>query len=191
MKVRKTLEKDQSIADPYEAYRNGSIIECPWPNDVIVSETGPAVFCSLKLCCHSRLFFFFVVVHFKFRSGNKVFLFHPGNLLFRNLVESKYEEHEYAQTQSAKVDITRAVIAEILVERGGRFVVWDKDLGWYVQLTNESQIREKVAVYMREFKKRVRAMGNHQVNESSTEKFQQQNGGKRRRFNKDCDVSCM
>jgi hypothetical protein len=125
-----------------------------------------------------RLCFIFL----KFRSGNKVYLFHPGNLLFRNLIESKLEEHENAPTQSQKVEITRWIVNQILVERKGQFVVWDKSAGWYTALTDESQIREKVAVYFREFKKRVRAMGNHQIEESSTFKFQQQDGRKRKHY---------
>jgi hypothetical protein len=118
-----------------------------------------------------------------------VYLFHPGNLLFRNLVEEKFEEHTNAVTQAKKVDITWWVIDEILVRRNGRFLVWDKQTGWYTTLTNENVIRDKVAVYIREFKKRVRAMGNRQEEESSTSKFEQQDGHKRRRTNGD-DICC-
>ncbi|KAG7374793.1 hypothetical protein IV203_013888 [Nitzschia inconspicua] len=161
MKVRKVLEKQQLTSLSHpDGEPRQSIIECPGLQDVI------------------------------FRSGNKVYMFHPGNLLFRNLVEANFEEHENAQTQSEKADITRRVIKEILVERRGRFVVWDKGAGWYTELTNESQIREKVAVYIREFKKRIRAMDNRQVSESSTEKFQLHNGNKRRRFSQDDNICC-
>jgi hypothetical protein len=104
-------------------------------------------------------------------------------------VEEKFEEHSNAQTQAEKVDITWWVINEILVRRNGRFLVWDKQAGWYKVLTNESRIREKVAVYIREFKKRVRAMSNRQEEECSTNRFEQQDGEKRRRTTTD-DVCC-
>jgi hypothetical protein len=132
---------------------------------------------------------FLLLLFLKFRSGNKVYLFHPGNLLFRDLVEETFEKHSNAQTQAEKVDITWWVINEILVRRNGRFLVWDKQAGWYTPLTNESRIREKVAVFIREFKKRVRAMGNLQEEESSTSKFEQQDGRKRRRTDGD-DICC-
>jgi hypothetical protein len=105
--------------------------------------------------------------------------------MFRNLIESKLEDHENAQTQAQKVEITRWIVDHILVVRKGRFVVWDKGAGWYTTLKDECQIREKVALYFREFKKRVRATANLQTEESSTFKFQQQDGRKRKRYDND------
>jgi hypothetical protein len=194
IKVRKAIESQNDSTNyiTTNAPCTGSIVECPGVTDVIVSFFGENFCTALALVTPYGAVCALTIGHLalfpQFRSGNKVYLFHPGNLLFRNLVEEKFEEHSNAQTQAEKVDITWWVINEILVRQNGRFLVWDKQAGWYTVLTNESRIREKVAVYIREFKKRVRAMGNRQEEESSTTKFEQQDG-KRRRTNGD-DVCC-
>jgi hypothetical protein len=105
-------------------------------------------------------------------------------------VEETFEEHSNAQSQAEKVDITWRVINEILIQQNGRFLVWDKQAGWYTTLKDEGRIRQKVAVYIREFKRRVRAMSNRQEEESSTSKFENQDSIKRRRTNGD-EVCCV
>jgi hypothetical protein len=115
-----------------------------------------------------------------FRLG-KSCLFHPGNHMFRSLIEDIFEAHDNAATQEEKVLITWSVIDRVLIEKKGRFFVWYSRGGWWSELNDRSQIRSKVAVYIREFKKRVKAMGNRRVNESSTNKFEDQDGRKRSR----------
>ena len=56
---------------------------------------------------------------------------------------------------------------------------WHCRGGWWTELTDRAQIRAKVAVYIREFKKRVKALGNCQTSESSTFTFGGQDGRKR------------
>ena len=106
--------------------------------------------------------------------------------MLRNLVEDAFEKHENAKTQAEKVDITWSVIQEILQKRHGRFLVWDKNNGWYTTLTDTSQIREKVALYIRQFKKKLRAKINEQEVDSSTKDFEVQDGRKRKRSDADC-----
>jgi hypothetical protein len=115
-----------------------------------------------------------------FRLG-KSYLVHPGNTMFRNIIESKYEEHNDAKTQERKVAITWWVIDEVLQRRSGRFLVWDSRGGWWTEAKDRSQIRSKVAVYIREFKKKVKAKQKIQFNESSTFKFERQDLRKRKR----------
>ncbi|KAL3929377.1 MAG: hypothetical protein SGARI_004764, partial [Bacillariaceae sp.] len=88
-----------------------------------------------------------------FRLG-KSYLFHPGNLMFRNLIEEVFEAHNSAESQEEKVNITWSVIDKVLIEKKGRFLGWDSRGGWWIEMKDRSQIRTKVAVHIREFKKR-------------------------------------
>lgn len=113
-----------------------------------------------------------------FRFG-KSYLSHPGNATFRGLIEANFEEHNQATTTEAKVAVTWRMVEDI-ENRGGRFLVWDKR-GWWTKTTDRSQIRSKIAVSLKEHKKRVVAYKNVQHTTSSTYQFERQDGGKRKR----------
>lgn len=95
---------------------------------------------------------------------------HPGNVKFHNLIES-YHEKGLGITAASK-----QIIADILKDNGS-ILVWDKR-GWWTKETDMSQMRFKVSVSYRDYKKKSRAK--MQVNNSSTFAFQTQH--KRRRL---------
>mmetsp|Transcript_27321 Transcript_27321/g.48345 ORF Transcript_27321/g.48345 Transcript_27321/m.48345 type:complete len:524 (+) Transcript_27321:363-1934(+) len=113
-----------------------------------------------------------------FRFG-KSYLSHPGNTAFRGLIEANFDEHNDASTTDAKVAVTWRIVQEV-ERRGGRFLVWHKR-GWWEQITDRAQIRSKVAVSLKEHKKRVLAKKNMQSMSSGTFKFERQDGKKRKR----------
>lgn len=113
-----------------------------------------------------------------FRFG-KSYLSHPGNATFRGLIEANFDEHNNATTTEAKVAVTWRIVEDI-ENRGGKFLVWDKR-GWWKETTDRAQIRSKIAVSLKEHKKRVVARKNVQHNTSSTYQFERQDGGKRKR----------
>ncbi|KAG7373366.1 hypothetical protein IV203_034090 [Nitzschia inconspicua] len=112
-----------------------------------------------------------------FRCG-QAYLSHPGNVMFRGLIEAMFQEHNNALSSESKVNITWQIIEEV-EHIGGRFLVWDD--GWWKVMTEKQQIRSKVAIAFKDHKRRVKAMSNCQVTQSSTLKFQQQDGRKRKR----------
>ena len=114
-----------------------------------------------------------------FRFGTS-YLSHPGNVMFLGIIESKSFEHTVA-SQEEKKAITWWVIQQVVEKRKGRFLSWDSKLGSWSLLTDPNQVRNKVAVCFREQKKRHKARQNRQMSESSTSKFQRQDGAKRRR----------
>jgi hypothetical protein len=91
---------------------------------------------------------------------------HPGNVMFRGLVESKHFEHSIALTREAKIEITNSVISEIK-KRGGRFLAWN-NLTWWTELTDERVIYSKIAVFFRNSKVSAKAKSNRQSIKSST-----------------------
>ena len=100
------------------------------------------------------------------------YLCHPGNAMFRGLVEKHYHQHSTAITTDEKVAITWSIVNEV-DQRQGRFLVWDPN-GYWKQLRDRTLIRTKVAGALKDHKRRVKAKANHQVNHSSTSVFQQQ-----------------
>jgi hypothetical protein len=112
-----------------------------------------------------------------FRYG-KSYLSHPGNAMFRGLIEAKHDEHNEGTTE-AKVGATWWVVDEVL-RKDGRFLVWD-NRGWWVQLHDRKEIRAKVAISFKEYKKKLNSQKNRRVNESSTYDFERQDGRKRKR----------
>lgn len=91
---------------------------------------------------------------------------HPGNAMFRGLVESKHTQHSLAPTREAKMQLINSVIQEVQ-QAGGRFLVWDKAV-WWTELTDEKQIYAKVAVFFRNSKISARAKKSCQSTKSST-----------------------
>ena len=82
--------------------------------------------------------------------------FHPGNSLFKGLIEEKKEEHALL-SQSGKRDLAWSIVEEIDI-RNGRFLTWDRKSGFWVQLRDRSEIRLKVATSLRDFNKHSRTI---------------------------------
>lgn len=109
---------------------------------------------------------------------------HPGNVMFRGLVESKHFAHSAATTREEKIDITRSVITAVK-NRGGRFLAWNNQT-WWTELTDEKLIYTKIAVFFRNSKVSAKAKTNRQSTKSSTYIFADQSmDDKRRKLDND------
>ena len=73
---------------------------------------------------------------------------HPGNVMFRSLIESKIDEH-FAATRSQKAAIAWSIVREVEL-KGGRFLKWD-NRGWWTEFEDRSEIRYKIPTYFRDF----------------------------------------
>lgn len=113
-----------------------------------------------------------------FRSG-KSYMSHPGNMMFRELIEHHINEHNVA-TQDRKKNLTWQVIEEV-ENKGGRFLEYDRDVGTWTELTDRSVIRHKIATYFKEFRRKVKAQKQIQMVDSSTSDFQAQDGRRRKK----------
>mmetsp|Transcript_20998 Transcript_20998/g.43231 ORF Transcript_20998/g.43231 Transcript_20998/m.43231 type:complete len:475 (+) Transcript_20998:260-1684(+) len=82
-----------------------------------------------------------------FRPG-KSYMIHPGNVMFRSLIESKIDEH-FAATRSQKAAIAWSIVREVEL-KGGRFLKWD-NRGWWTEFEDRSDIRYKIPTYFRDF----------------------------------------
>ena len=125
--------------------------------------------------------------------GKHAYLSHPGNAMFRGLIESRYEEHINLKTTDAKVQVTWGIIEEVEKKRG-RFLVWDNN-GCWREMTDRMQIRTKVAGALKDHKRRLRARKNIQDTQSSTYQFKAfDNKNKKRKVdaqNSDEDNCCL
>jgi hypothetical protein len=113
------------------------------------------------------------------RGGNS--WSHLGNVSFRHALESRREEHANASNNDLKAHIIKDIV-ELLDNAGFRFLVWNKQNGWWVQISEPSAIRNKVAVAMRDHSKRFKERAKIQVNDSSTYCFSTQDGKKRKQM---------
>eukprot|EP00529_Nitzschia_sp_RCC80_P010799 CAMPEP_0113454234 /NCGR_PEP_ID=MMETSP0014_2-20120614/7759_1 /TAXON_ID=2857 /ORGANISM="Nitzschia sp." /LENGTH=625 /DNA_ID=CAMNT_0000345635 /DNA_START=20 /DNA_END=1897 /DNA_ORIENTATION=- /assembly_acc=CAM_ASM_000159 len=109
----------------------------------------------------------------------KAFTMHPGNVMYRGLLEEYCEEHRVATTLDAKKKITWRIVEDV-EQRGGRFLQWDKR-GWWSPFLDRKEIRSKVAVTLKDHTRRVLARQHVTNNSSSTLKFERQDGKKRKR----------
>ena len=109
--------------------------------------------------------------------GGQAYLCHPGNVMFRSLIETRFEEHSRSPNSEGKTSITWWVISQV-EKNGGRFLVWDN--GWWIEMTDKQQMRAKVANAFKDQKRRIRALSNCQDMQSSTFKFERQDGKKRK-----------
>jgi hypothetical protein len=123
-----------------------------------------------------------------FRSG-KSYMSHPGNMMFRGIVENHINEHNSA-TQDRKKKLTWEVIEEV-ESKGGRFLEYDRGLGTWTELTDRGQVRQKIATYFKEYRRKVRAHQRVQMTQCSTHEFEGQDGRKRKRHvNSSADPNC-
>ena len=104
---------------------------------------------------------------------------HPGNVIFKNLLESIQDEHNNSN-QSEKRDISWSVVKEV-ESRNGRFFKWCTNPTCWIRMTDRSEIRLKVAMSIRDFDRHARAVRSRQSTKSSTDTFC--NGNKRKRKN--------
>jgi len=88
-----------------------------------------------------------------FRPG-KSYMVHPGNVMFRSLIESKIDEH-FAATRSEKAAIAWSIVREVEL-KGGRFLKWD-NRGWWTEFEDRSEIRYKIPTYFRDFTRNKKA----------------------------------
>ena len=100
-----------------------------------------------------------------FRQGKSMFN-HPGNVMVRNLIQSKHKEQILAE-QKEKVKINRRkIISEITEEirHTSRFLVWSEN-GWWSQLTDQEQLICKIEYMIKDYRKTLRV---NQVNVNSS-----------------------
>lgn len=102
--------------------------------------------------------------------------YHPGNVTFKSMLESKKRQH-MAANQTMKKEIAYDIMVDV-ENRTGRFLYWDKS-GWWVEFDNRTEIRHKVATSLRDFNKQTRAANNRQNTHSSTHVFREAKKQKR------------
>jgi hypothetical protein len=111
-----------------------------------------------------------------FRCG-QAYLCHPGNVMFRSLIESMFEEHNQSPTSDGKTAITWYIINQV-EQNNGRFLTWDN--GLWMEMADKQQVRIKVANAFKDHKRRLKAIANCQDTHSSTCKFVRLDGKKRK-----------
>lgn len=105
-----------------------------------------------------------------FRTG-KSYMCHPGNVMFRSLIESKLDEH-FAATRKEKATIAWWIVNEV-ERRGGRFLKWD-NRGWWTEFADREGIRYKIPTYFRDFTRNMKARRNRIMNNNVQQQQQQQ-----------------
>jgi hypothetical protein len=103
-----------------------------------------------------------------------------GNVIFRELIAQHYQQHSQAKSTEEKKEISWKIVQQV-TDMGGRFLEWDRSKGCWTPMLDQSKIRVKVAITLRDFKKVVQAAQNNQVVSSSTFRFERQDGRKRPR----------
>jgi len=117
-----------------------------------------------------------------FRPGTSN-LCHPGNVVFRGLIEAK--QNRTTVKRSEKEEVALEIIRDVQ-ETGGHFLIWDNG-GWWSKLNDVNLISTKIAISYRDFKMKAQSMAQQQQQQvdSSTFAFTNQDGKKRKRsFNK-------
>lgn len=115
---------------------------------------------------------------------------HPGNSAFKNFIESKKDEHGNANQIEKKL-ITMSVV-QMVQRRKGRFFKWSTAHTCWLQITDYTEMRQKVAMTIRDFNRQSKAAQNRQSTKSSTLLFREDNENTRKRKNADqCMVECV
>uniref|UniRef100_A0A7S4ARV9 DUF6824 domain-containing protein n=1 Tax=Pseudo-nitzschia australis TaxID=44445 RepID=A0A7S4ARV9_9STRA len=89
-----------------------------------------------------------------FRAG-KSYMSHPGNMMFRELIETHITEHN-AASQGRKQKLTWQVIQEVEM-KGGRFLEYNRALETWTALTDRGLLRHKIATHFKEYRRKLRA----------------------------------
>jgi len=116
--------------------------------------------------------------------------YHPGNITFRGMLESKKHLHLTAN-QTMKREIAWEIMSEV-ESKNGRFLYCDNS-GWWMEFENRIDIRHKVATSLRDFNKQTRASQKRQDTNCSTNVFRDQEQRKRKRDqpgNDDSSTDC-
>lgn len=112
-----------------------------------------------------------------FRPGTSM-LCHPGNVVFRGLIESKQDRITVKRAE--KEEVALEIIREV-EKSGGRFLIWDNG-GWWSEAKDVDLICTKIATSYRDFKTKVQSQNqNKQQIDSSTFFFVNQDHGKKRK----------
>jgi len=75
-----------------------------------------------------------------FRKG-KTMMYHPGNVLFQNIIESRIQEHSidpkttYARRQAIEMEVIQQIKNDC-----GRFLKWEIDKGWWSNMSLDIDI---------------------------------------------------
>lgn len=76
---------------------------------------------------------------------------HPGNVMLRNIIDSKLEEYQNEKTKRGKTLIAYSVVCMVKQKgNGGRFL--KEDSGWWVEVSND-MARQKVSIAFRDARK--------------------------------------
>merc|ERR1712232_1460265 len=100
--------------------------------------------------------------------GGMHFYKYPGNMAYREMLESKIEDYVKAVTVEEKMRITTGILDNI-VALGGRFLVRDKK-GWRTA-ANEQSARTKISNAFRDLHKAHKAHQNRKRIKCDTHKF--------------------
>jgi hypothetical protein len=120
-----------------------------------------------------------------FRPGTSM-LCHPGNVVFRGLIEAK--QNRTTVKRAEKEEVALEIIKEVQ-EMGGRFLMWENG-GWWSELHDIALISAKITISYRDFKMKIQSLvqQHHQKQQqkqqkvdSSTFAFVDQDGKKRKR----------
>eukprot|EP00535_Pseudo-nitzschia_heimii_P003210 CAMPEP_0197176676 /NCGR_PEP_ID=MMETSP1423-20130617/2519_1 /TAXON_ID=476441 /ORGANISM="Pseudo-nitzschia heimii, Strain UNC1101" /LENGTH=501 /DNA_ID=CAMNT_0042626077 /DNA_START=326 /DNA_END=1831 /DNA_ORIENTATION=- len=123
-----------------------------------------------------------------FRPGTSM-LCHPGNVVFRGMIESKQDRITVKRAE--KEEVALEIIREVN-RSGGRFLMWDNG-GWWSELEDVSLISTKITISYRDFKMKAQAKDQQrqrpgrkkaQNADSSTFAFLNQDNKKRKRFDR-------
>lgn len=109
------------------------------------------------------------------------YMCHPGNVMFRSLIESKLDEHA-AATRKRKAEIAWFIVEEV-ERKGGRFLKWD-ERGWWTEFESRSEIRYKIPTYFRDFTRNIKSRRNRAIlNATNLKQKQKQQVG--------CQLGCI
>jgi len=168
LKVRRKIEAEYSNLHNCNNPSSGTLTESNSSDASISSEASSR---SIMIECPS-------LHDVIFRSG-KSYMSHPGNMMFRGLIEHHIFEHNIA-TQDRKKNLTWQVIEEVEM-KGGRFLEYNRSLGTWTELTDRAAVRHKIATYFKEFRRKVKAQQQIQINQCSTHEFEAQDGRQRKK----------
>ncbi len=76
---------------------------------------------------------------------------HPGNVIFRHIIDSRLEEYQNEKSKRGKTLIASSVVSLIKQKgKGGRFL--KEESGWWVEVSND-MARQKVSIAFRDARK--------------------------------------
>ena len=74
-----------------------------------------------------------------FRMG-KSMNYHPGNVKFRNIIESQFQHHFDPYTTQAQREAIEIKLIQNIKKDGERFLKWDSDKGWWINMSVEMSV---------------------------------------------------